>query len=468
MCNADSLVSSVHDKIPAEQMMKRTLSATEHLALLLTCGSVVCLAAAAPLHAESPPPQRPMPPSKLSAKDTELLEKIQRRTFGYFWDFAHPDSGLARERSRSRHTVTSGGSGFGILAILVAAERNWVTREAARNRMHKIVAFLARANRFHGAWPHWLDGRTGKVVRFSPKDDGADLVETSFLMQGLLTAREYFHRDTDEEKSLRQAITALWRGIEWNWFTRGGDSLLWHWSPKYRFEKNHRIGGWNECLITYILAASSPTHPIDPKVYHAGWARGGKMVNAKSYLGLHIPLGRPEGGPLFFAHYSFLCLDPRTLRDRYADYWQQNVNHTLVNYRYCVKEAERQHRYSERCWGLTASDDPRGYLAHRPGRRDNGTISPTAALASMPYAPAKCLAAARYFDGELGDRLWGPHGFYDAFNLKEGWFARQHLAIDQGPIVVMIENYRTALLWRTFMTCEDVLNGLRRLGFTWR
>jgi hypothetical protein len=448
--------------------MKRALSATEHTALPLTCASLVCLTVAAPLQADTPTPQTPMPPSKLSAKDIELLEKIQRRTFGYFWDFAHPDSGLARERSRSRHTVTSGGSGFGILAILVAAERNWVTRDAARNRMHKIVAFLARADRFHGAWPHWLDGRTGKVVPFSPKDDGADLVETSFLMQGLLTAREYFRRDTDEEKRLRQAITALWRGVEWNWFTRGGDSLLWHWSPKYHFEKNHRIRGWNECLITYILAASSPTHPIDPKVYHAGWARGGKMVNAKPYLGLHIPLGRPEGGPLFFAHYSFLCLDPRTLRDRYADYWQQNVNHTLVNYRYCVQEANRQYRYSERCWGLTASDDPGGYLAHRPGRRDNGTISPTAALASMPYAPEKCLAAARYFDGELGDRLWGPYGFCDAFNLKEGWFARQHLAIDQGPIVVMIENYRTALLWRTFMKCEDVLNGLRKLGFTWR
>jgi len=447
--------------------MRRALSATKQTVSLLACVSLVCLTMAARLEAGTPAGQAPLSPSKLSAADTELLEKIQRRTFGYFWDFAHPDSGLARERLRSRHTVTSGGSGFGILATLVAAERNWITRDAARERVCRIAAFLARADRFHGAWPHWLDGRTGKVIPFSPKDDGADLVETAFLMQGLLTAREYFRRDTDGEKRLCQAITDLWRGVEWDWFTRGGEALLWHWSPKYGFEKDLHIRGWNECLITYVLAASSPTHPIDPKVYHAGWARGGKMVNTTSYLGLRIALGRPEGGPLFFAHYSFLCLDPRTLRDCYADYWQQNVHHTLVNYRYCVREAKRRYRYSERCWGLTASDDPHGYLAHRPGLRDNGTISPTAALASMPYAPAQCLAAARYFDGELGDRLWGPYGFYDAFNLSEGWFADQHLAIDQGPIVVMIENYRTALLWRTFMTCDDVLHGLRKLGFTW-
>ena len=407
-----------------------------------------------------------MPASALSATDTDLLETIQRRTFGYFWDFAHPASGLARARSNSGNLVTSGGSGMGILAILVATERKWVDREAALGRMHQIVAFLDRADRFHGAWPHWMDGRTGKVKRFSPKDDGADLVETSYLMQGLLAAREYFSGDAERETTLRRAITALWRGVEWNWFTHGGDALLWHWSPKYGFEKNLRIGGWNECLITYVLAASSPTHPIEPRVYHAGWARHGKMVNAKRYLGLQLPLGRPEGGPLFFAHYSFLGLDPRNLKDRYADYWQQNVTHTLVNYRYCVEKADPAYRYNERCWGLTASIDPDGYLAHAPGRRDNGTISPTAALASMPYAPQQCLAAARYFDGELGDRLWGPYGFLDAFNLKEGWFAKRHLAIDQGPIVVMIENYRTGLIWQTFMKCDEVRAGLKMLGFT--
>jgi len=427
-----------------------------------------CLCVAGVRASAEPPPSAPMPASKLTQADTELIEEIQRRTFGYFWQFAHAQSGLARERSRSGHVAASGGSGFGILAILVAAERGWITRDAARERMDKIVGFLGKAQRFHGAWSHWLDGRTGKAIRFSPKDDGGDLAETALLMQGLLTAREYFVRKTDAESRLRRQITDLWEAVEWSWFTRGGEALLWHWSPKYGFEMNLRIAGWNECLIAYVLAASSPTHPIRPGVYHKGWARGGKMVNRKPFLGVHVPLGRPRGGPLFFAHYSFVCLDPRKLRDRYADYWQQNVNHTRANYLYCVREAPAEYRYSSRCWGLTASDDPDGYRAHQPGKRDTGTITPTAALSSMPYAPAESIAAGRFFCRELGDRLWGPHGLYDAFNLSRGWFARQHVAINQGPIVAMIENYRTGLLWRTFMKCREVQVGLEKLGFTWR
>jgi hypothetical protein len=364
--------------------------------------------------------------------------------------------------------VTSGGSGFGILAVVVAAERGWITRREAVDRMGTIAAFLERADRFHGAWPHWLNGRTGKVIPFSPKDDGADLVETAFLVQGLLTARQYFDQDTDEEATLRRLITELWEGVDWNWFTNGEDVLHWHWSPRYQFEKNHHIRGWNECLITHVLASSSPAHPISPKVYHEGWARGGKMVNTEPYLGVRLPLGSPTGGPLFFSHYSFLCLDPRNLRDRYANYWEQNVGHTLVNYEYCVREAKAEYGYSRRCWGLTASDDPWGYLAHAPGKRDNGTIAPTAAISSMPYTPEKSLRAARYFHDELGRKLWGPYGFYDAFNLREDWFADQHLAIDQGPIVVMIENYRSGLVWDTFMQCKEIQRGLEKLEFTWK
>lgn len=400
-----------------------------------------------------------------SASDAQLLDKIQRRTFSYFWGFAHPDCGMARERSRSRDIVTTGGSGFGILAFLVATEREWITRAEALGQLEKIVGFLEKADRFHGAWSHWLYGESGKVKPFSKYDDGADIVETAFLVQGLLTAREYFDEDSEAETEIRRRITTLWEGVEWDWFTQGQDVLYWHWSPEHEFQKNLPIRGWNECLITYILAASSPTHPITPSVYHKGWAQDGDMVNREPYQGLTIPLGRPQGGPLFFAHYSFLCLDPRNLTDDYADYWQQNVNHSLANYRYCVKDASPEFQYSEHCWGLTASLKPGGYLAHAPGKRNNGTVAPTAALASMPYTPQESLRAARYFDTELGDRLWGPHGFYDAFNLKDDWFADQHLAIDQGPIVVMIENYRTGLLWDTFTKCQDVKTGLKRLGF---
>ncbi len=410
---------------------------------------------------------RSMAPPQLSQTDAQLLDEIQRQTFRYFWDFAHPDCGMARERSdpKTQQVVATGGTGFGVLAILVATERGWITRDASLARIHKIAGFLEAADRFHGAWPHWLDGGTGRVIPFSKMDDGADLVETAFLVQGLLTAREYFERDVTEERRLRRRISDLWEGVEWDWFTQGQDVLFWHWSPKHAFAKGHRIRGWNECLITYVLAASSPTHPVQQRVYHKGWAGEGAIANDRPYLGITVPLGRPSGGPLFFAHYSFLCLDPRNLRDRYAHYWQQNVRHTLVNHRYCVREAKAEYGYREDCWGLTAGYDPGGYLAHRPGDRDNGTISPTAALSSMPYTPRQSLLAARYYRARLGDKLWGPYGFCDAFNLRKNWFTHQYLAIDQGPIVVMIENYRSGLLWDTFMKCEEVRAGLRRLGF---
>ncbi|HBO43035.1 MAG TPA: beta-glucosidase [Planctomycetaceae bacterium] len=403
----------------------------------------------------------------ISPSDEMLLDEIQRATFGYFWDFAHPDCGMARERSSAsqRDVITTGGSGFGILSILTAAERQWIPRDKALGRLEQIVGFLEKADRFHGAWPHWLDGRTGKVIPFSPKDDGADLVETAYLIQGLLTAREYFEGQSDRARNLRRRIDQLWQTVEWNWFTQGQNVLFWHWSPAYGFEMNHRIEGWNECLIVYVLAASSPTHPIDPKVYHAGWARNGKIVNDKPYRNILIPLGRPEGGPLFFAHYSFLSLDPRGLNDRYANYWEQNVNHSRANYAYCVEEAKPEHGYSDRCWGLTASDNPWGYAAHEPGDRDNGTITPSAALSSMPYTPVESIRAARFFRESLGQRLWGPYGFRDAFSLGQDWFAEDYLAIDQGPIIVMIENYRTGLIWNTFMKCDEVRGGLKRLGF---
>ncbi|MHB8900494.1 MAG: glucoamylase family protein [Thermoguttaceae bacterium] len=403
-----------------------------------------------------------------SSSDALLLDKIQRRTFNYFWEFGHPDSGMARERSQWADIVTTGGSGFGVLATLVAAERGWVTRDEAIGRLEKIVGFLETADRFHGAWPHWLDGRTGKVVPFSAQDDGADLVETAFLVQGLLTAPEYFAAPSPRQAGLRQRITKLWAEVEWDWFTQGQEVLYWHWSPTYGFQMNLPIRGWNEGLIVYVLASASPTHPIDPAVYHKGWAQDGRMVNEKLYRDIKVPVGQPEGGPLFFAHYSFLCLDPRNLKDRYADYWQQNVSHTRVNYHSCVNDAEEEFQYSDSCWGLTASDGPWGYLAHSPGTGDNGTISPTAALSSMPYTPEESLRAARWFDADFGDRLWGPYGFYDAFNPKGGWVAPEHLAIDQGPIIVMIENYRTGLLWDTFMKAREVQSGLRRLEFAWQ
>ena len=397
----------------------------------------------------------------------ELLTLIQQQTFKYFYDFAHSESGMARERNTSGNIVTSGGSGFGIMALIVGIERNFISRQEGIDRLDKILTFLENADRFHGVWPHWMNGNTGEVIPFSQLDDGADLVETSFLMQGLLTFRQYLNENEPGEKLLINRINHLWENVEWTWFTQEENVLYWHWSPDFGFEKNLKISGWNEALIVYVLAASSPTYPIEPVVYHEGWTRNGAIKNGNEYYNIELPLGPRLGGPLFFAHYSFLGLDPRNLKDQYADYWKQNKNHSLINWRYCIDNPLNYVGYTEDSWGLTASDDQNGYSAHSP-TNDLGVITPTAALSSMPYIPENSLDAAETFYYLLGDRLWGKYGFYDAFNPTEGWHADSYLAIDQGPIVVMIENYRTALLWDLFMSAPEVQNGLKRLGFTFQ
>lgn len=399
--------------------------------------------------------------------DEELLTLVQKQTFGYFWDFGHPTSGMARERSSSGNTVTTGGTGFGIMAMIVAVERQFVTRESAVERILKITRFLRNnCKRYHGAFPHWINGETGQTEPFSQKDDGADIVETSFLFQGLLTARQYFANDNSNENELRTLITELWNEIEWTWFQRDNENVLyWHWSPDYEWEMNHKIKGWNECLITYILAASSPTFPIEKQAYDEGWADNGRIKNNGVYYGYTLPLGESSGGPLFFAHYSFLGLNPNKLSDQYADYWEQNQHHTLINYNYCVANPKNYIGYSADCWGLTASDGSSGYLAHSP-TNDNGDITPTAALSSMPYTPEESMKALHFFYYKMGDKLWKQYGFIDAFNITEKWYATDMLAIDQGPIIVMIENYRTGLLWNLFMDIPEIQTGLSTLGFT--
>ena len=407
--------------------------------------------------------------TKVKLSDDELLTLVQKQTFKYFWDFADPYSGLAKERNTERW-VTSGGSGFGIMAIVVGVEREFITREEGVERLTKMVDFLGNAERFHGAWSHWLLGETGKAKPFSPKDDGGDLVETAYLVQGLLTAKEYFNRENEQENQLREKIQKLWEEVEWDWYRQGGQNVLyWHWSANFGWAMNMPVLGWNECLITYILAASSPTHSVPPEVYHEGWTKSNHFKNGNEYEGIELSLGFDHGGPLFFSHYSFLGLDPNGLKDQYADYFELNRNHSLINYKYCVRNPKEHKGYSENSWGLTASDDPFvGYMAHKPGDRDNGTISPTAAVSSIVYTPEESMNAIRYFYEELGDDLWGEYGFRDAFNLNAGWFAPTYLAIDQGPMIVMIENYRSGLIWKYFMMNEDVQNGLDKLGFTYK
>ncbi|MFA4871160.1 MAG: glucoamylase family protein [Pedobacter sp.] len=403
--------------------------------------------------------------------DDQLLDLVQKQTFRYFWDFAHPISGLARERSNTAfnyggEVTTTGGTGFGIMATIAATERKWVSRDSASRFLLKMVTFLTKADSYHGVFPHWLNGATGKTIPFSRKDDGADLVESSFLFQGLLTAKQYFNANNAVEQELRNKITWLWDEVEWDWFTKGGEEVLyWHWSPNNGWAMNFPLRGYNECLITYVLAASANRYPVSAAVYHRGWAQSNFFINGKEFYGHKLPLGFDNGGPLFFSHYSFLGLDPRGLKDKYADYWEQNKNHTLVNRAYCLANPKKYKGYGPNSWGLTASDSWQGYAAHSPNK-DLGVITPTAALSAFPYTPEYSMQALRYFYEEMGSKIWTEYGFTDAFSEHHNWYAKSHLAIDQGPIIVMIENYRSGLLWKLFMSSPEIQNGLNKLGFS--
>jgi hypothetical protein len=411
--------------------------------------------------------------------DDSLLNLVEYRTFQYFWDGAEPNSGMARERvnvdgiypENDMNIVTTGGSGFGVMSIIAGVERGFITRQEAFVRYTRIVEFLKKADRFHGAWPHWIDGETGKVKPFGQKDNGADLVETAYLMQGLLTVRQYLLKGDEKEKLLAAEIDKLWKEVEWNWFTNGGKHVLyWHWSPDYKWEMNFPVEGYNECLILYIMAASSPTYAIDPVAYHEGWARSGAINTNREKYGYVLKLkhnGAEEyGGPLFWAHYSYLGLDPRSLKDKYADYWLENKNQALINWTWCSLNPMKYKGYGKNCWGLTASYSVNFYYAHAPGEKDDqGVISPTAALSSFPYTPEQSMDALKHFYFDLGNRIWGEYGFYDAFSEQKNWYPQKYLAIDQGPEVIMIENYRTSLLWNLFMSAEEVRNGLNILGF---
>src|SRR5690554_6660463 len=397
--------------------------------------------------------------------DEELLDMVQYYTFRYFWEGAEPNSGLGRERihmdgvypQNDENVITTGGSGFGIFGILAGIEREWTSRQEGADRFEKIVSFLAEADRFHGVWPHWLHGDTGKVKPFGNDDDGGDLVEAAFLMQGLIAVREYYKDGNEQEKGIAEKIDQLWREMEWDWYTKGGEDVLyWHWSPNHEWKMNFKLEGYNECLITYVLAAASPTHTIPADAYHKGWARNGDITSSNEALGYPLILSHNGaenyGGPLFWAHYSYIGLNPKGLKDQYADCWKLNQNHALINYKYCVENPKGFKGYGESCWGLSASYTIDGYTAHKPMTNDRGVITPTAALSSFPYTPTESMRALKYFYNDLGDKIWGKYGFYDAFSIESDWYPEKYLAIDQLTIAPMIENERTGFLWNLFMS----------------
>lgn len=435
---------------------------------------------------------RASPPSKTASaftrtmSDDELLTMLQEACFRYYWDGAHPDSGTALEsKPGDDRIVATGATGFGIMALLVGTERGFVTRAQSLERFRKIIAFLERAPRYHGAWSHFMNGHTAQTLPvFGPYDDGGDLVETAFLVQGLLAARQYFNRADPAERDIASRITKLWEGVEWDWYRRGSDSdaLFWHWSPDWAGQIKHRLTGFNETMIVYILAIASPTHPVPPELYYTGWAgqsqvaidyrrgwggttEGDHYANGNTYEGIKLDVGVGSGGPLFFAHYSYLGFDPH-VRDRYTDYFENNRNLARINLDYCIRNPQKFVGYGQNAWGITASDDQREYGAHAPDARDdNGTLTPTGALASFPYTPEASMAALKHFYRDLGPSLWDIYGPRDAYNAGANWYSPIYMGLNQAPITVMVENYRTGLIWKLFMSNPEMKPMLKKIGF---
>lgn len=420
-----------------------------------------------------------------SMTDDELLTMVQEASFRYYWDGAEQYSGLAKENISGRHNmIATGASGFGMMALLVGAERNFISRQEAVERFLKITSFLSKADRFHGVYPHFLDGPTGKVEPFfGRRDNGADLVETSFLMQGLLAARQFFSGEAEEEKQIRTRITSIWESTEWNWFRRYDDGkyLFWHWSPTQGWVINHRLIGWNETMITYLLAIASPTHHIPAEMYYTGWASqdsiaqkyraawgktndGSMYSNGNTYYGIKLDVGVSNGGPLFFTHYSFMGYNPHDLTDRYTNYFTNNQAIANINLRYCIENPKQVKGYGDSAWGLTASDGPFHYSADEPvPAQDHGKIAPTGAIASFPYTPEASMRALKNYYFNYGHFLWGAYGFKDAFDLEQNWCSEIYMGLNQAPMTVMIENYRTGLIWKLFMQDKDVQQGLQKL-----
>ncbi|ACB74414.1 glucoamylase family protein [Opitutus terrae] len=417
--------------------------------------------------------------------DDELVTLVQEACFRYYWETAHPQAGLAPEvLPGDENLLALGGSGFGVMAILVGAERGFVPRAAAAERLRTIVRFLARADRFHGVWPHFLNGDTGKVIPFFGKyDNGGDLVETAFMIQGLLAARQYFDRDDPVETEVRDTITRLWREVEWSWYRKepNSDVLYWHWSPDHAWHISHPLIGWNEAMIIYLLAIASPTHSVPAEMYYTGWAgtserhlryrrgwsrttQGDHYVNGNTYYGIKLEVGEGNGSDLFFTHFSFMGFDPRGRRDRFTNYFFNNRAIARINHAYCVENPRGFAGYGYDTWGLSAGIASGG---GRPlPRDDNGTINVMASLASMPYTPEESMAALKHFYRDLGAKIWGPYGFYDGFNQTENWFEPVYMALNQAPITVMIENHRTGLIWKLFMQNPEIQPALDAIGFT--
>ncbi len=409
-------------------------------------------------------------PSSATAQTTEeLLEDIQHKAFLYFWNEANPTNGLIRDRSQPGSPASIAAVGFGLSAICIAIDHGWVSRVDGRARvLTTLNTFWTKPQGtaiggiigYKGLFYHFLDMNTG----FRTWDSELSTIDTALLMAGMLDARQYFSTNDPLDLQVRDLADDLYERVDWEFMRNGQTRIMMGWKPNTGFGGFGVWQGYNEAMILYLLALGSPTFPVPASTWTA-WCNTYSWQTHYGYTYVNFP-------PLFGHQYSHCWVDFRYHRDPYMQskgitYFENSRRATLAQREYCIDNPFNRIGYGEDLWGLTASDDPFGYSAHGapPPQNDNGTITPTAAVSSIPFTPTESIECMENMYFTYGGQLWGTYGFKDAFNLNNGWFATDFLGIDQGPIIMMIENHLNGSIWNRFMDNPAVQLGLQRAGF---
>ena len=399
--------------------------------------------------------------------DEALLDSVQKASFNYYLEHASTTSGLLGDVSSEAPDArtTFGGTGFALMTFPGAVNRGFITRSQALFKVQQMVSFVnSKVSVYKGVFPAWVNGITGKSQYWNGLD-GWDVPNTAFFIMGMLTVRQYFDGTSAEETKLREDITSLYNKIEWPWYHNSQNFIYWSYNPTAGWILPVR--GWVETLVMYVLAAGSPTHPIDKSVYEIGWTRNGNFVNGKQFYGYTLPLGQDYGGQAYLNQFSFLGINPNGLTDQYADYGIQAKNASLIGYEYCKAQHTEYPFYCDSVWGITAGASANGYIQESPSN-DQGYIYPSASLASFPYSPVESMKAMKYFYYKLGNLIWTKYGFTDSFSfsVEPYWVSNEVFSYDQMNTIVGIENYRSGLPWKLFTSCPEVQTGLKQLGFT--
>lgn len=402
------------------------------------------------------------------AKVRFILDSQQKKMIDFFMSGADQTSGMCLNSSQWGGTMTTGATGMGFMNIITGVERGWISREEGLDQILKVVKFLDKADRYHGSWSHWY-GTDGKTKPFGNQIVAGEIVETAFVMTGLIAAKEYFNGSDTKEVELRNYVDKFWNEIDWSNFVHN-DKLYWIWHSDKAGDKayEHALTGWNETLIVYILALAAPEgHNISPDVYQKCWQSNGGIYreNQKVY-GYEQPLGRPanmEG--LFLAQYSFLGLDPRHMADQYINYWNHVTAYTMINRHYCVYEAPESHGYSETDWGITACEGagPATEYKGRTPSNDDGVLCTSASVSSFPYTPFYCAQVLLNLN-QNWSFMNGKYGFKTSYHPASGKASSYYLGMEHAPQAVMIENYRSGLLWNLVMRNGHIKKGFELAG----